>query len=130
MSAIRLTSVSLILAAALLSGCAASPSLQEGYAEITVNDRFGNVSKCCSIAELDGQSTGAVFQPKTVYVKPGMHAVVEHIYRLAPRFIFRAEAGRVYELPSQAGTDLVIQEQNQRRELQKVLRASDGERFE
>ncbi len=128
MSVLRL--VALPIAAAILSGCAASPSLKEGYAEITVNDRFGNMSKCCSIAELDGESTGAVIQPKTVYVKPGMHAVVEHIYRFAPRFIFKAEAGHVYQLPSQAGGDLVIQDQNEKRELQKVLRAAGSDKFE
>lgn len=128
MSTVRLAAFP--IAVAILSGCAASPSLKDGYAEITVNDRFGNVSKCCSIAELDGESTGAVIQPKTVHVKPGMHAVVEHIYRFAPRFIFKAEAGHVYQLPDQAGGDLVIKDQNEKRELQKILRASGGDKFE
>jgi hypothetical protein len=106
--------VVLLASVAVLTGCATHPSLKDGYAAITVNSRFGEENKNRSISAIDGESTGTMFQPKTVYVKPGVHTVVRNVFCNGcpidgqTKFELIVEAGYMYVLPADSATTILV----------------------
>jgi hypothetical protein len=112
MCEIRLFAI--LLCATVLSACASSPSSGNDYATVTVGDLYGGFNKNISISSVDGSSTGTLFQPKSVQVKPGSHTIVQNVfcngcaYDGKHSFVINVEAGHTYYIPQQFGSRVVV----------------------
>lgn len=104
----------LLLIATVLAACASSPLPGNDYATVTVGDLYGGFNKNISISSVDGSSTGTLFQPKTVQVKPGNHTIVQNVfcngcaYDGKHSFVIDVEAGHTYYIPQQFGSRVVV----------------------
>lgn len=112
MSEIRV--IAILLSTAILAACASSQSPGNDYATITVGDLYGGFNKNISISSVDGSSTGTLFQPKTVQVKPGSHTIVQNVfcngcaYDGKHSFVINVEAGHTYYIPQNFSSRVVV----------------------
>ncbi|MBU1776747.1 MAG: hypothetical protein KJ899_08910 [Gammaproteobacteria bacterium] len=105
--------VAIFLCTTILVACASSLTPGNDYATITVGDLYGGFNKNISISSVDGSSTGTLFQPKTVQVKPGSHTIVQNVfcngcaYDGKHSFVIDVEAGHTYFLPKQFSSRVI-----------------------